>query len=136
SGAVRVVADDFVRPNGLVFSADERQLYISDSAQRHIRRFTLSDDEPATLSGGELFAACTAGTFDGLRLDALGRLWAAAGDGLHCFDPDGTLLGKVRFPEAVANLTFGGAQRNTVFVCATSSLYSIRINVAGARYPG
>ncbi len=78
----------------------------------------------------------TAGTFDGIRLDSEGRLWAAAGDGLHCFDPDGTLLGKLHVPEIVANLTFGGAQRNQIFMCATSSVYSIRVTARGARYPG
>ena len=69
-------------------------------------------------------------------LDSEGRVWAAAGDGLHCFDPDGTLLGKLRVPEIVANLTFGGPQRNQIFMCGTSSLYSIRVTVRGARYPG
>ena len=43
-------------------------------------------------------------------------MWAAAHDGLHCFDPDGTLLGKLHVPEVVSNLTFGGAQRNHLFI--------------------
>jgi sugar lactone lactonase YvrE len=51
-----------------------------------------------TLSGGEVLATCTAGTFDGVRLDHGGRIWAAAGDGLHCFDPDGSLIGKLLVP--------------------------------------
>jgi gluconolactonase len=132
---VRIVADDFTGPNGLAFSADERQLYIADSREKHIRRFDVSADADATLSGGDVFATCDAGAFDGIRLDDAGRIWAAAHDGLHCFDPDGTLLGKLRFPEIVANLTFGGPQRNTLFVCASTSLYAIRVNVSGARYP-
>ncbi len=82
-----------------------------------------------------MFATCDAGTFDGIRLDDAGRIWAAAHDGLHCFDPDGTLLGKLRFPEIVANLTFSGPRRNTLFVCASTSLYAIRVNFSGARYP-
>jgi len=135
-GEVRIVADDFTGPNGLAFSADERQLYIADSRERHIRRFDVGAGQDAALSGGEVFATCDAGAFDGIRLDAAGRIWAAAHDGLHCFDPDGTLLGKLRFPEIVANLTFGGPQRNTLLVCASSSLYSIRVNFTGARYPG
>jgi gluconolactonase len=136
SGEVRVVADDFERPNGLAFSADERTLYITDSAERLIRRFDVTGGEHATLSNGELFATCDTGTFDGIRLDTAGRIWAAAGDGPHCFDPDGTLLGKLHIPEVVANLTFGGAKRNVLFMCGTSSLYSIRVNFGGARYPG
>ena len=83
-----------------------------------------------------MFARCTAGTFDGLRLDSAGRIWAAAGDGLHCFHPDGTLLGKLHVPETVANLVFGGAQRNQLFICATTSVYALRVTVTGVRYPG
>jgi gluconolactonase len=132
---VQVVADDFAGPNGLAFSADERQLYIADSRERHIRRFDVSAGDEAALSGGEVFATSDAGAFDGLRLDDAGRVWAAAHDGLHCFDPDGTLLGKLRLPEIVANFTFGGPQRNMLFVCATTSLYSIRVNFTAARYP-
>ncbi|GAA2824002.1 SMP-30/gluconolactonase/LRE family protein [Crossiella cryophila] len=132
-GAVTRVADDFVRPNGLAFSADERTLYIVDTRGRHIRRFTVRDN--GTLAGGEVFADCGAGNPDGIRLDELGRVWLAAGDGLHCFDPDGTLLGKLRVPEVCANLTFGGPKRNHLYICATSSVYSIRVNFNGARHP-
>jgi gluconolactonase len=130
---VRLVADDFNRPNGLAFSRDERQLYITDSEERHIRLFDVADD--STLTGGTVFASCDAGTFDGVRLDDTGRIWAAAHDGIHCFDPDGTLLGKLHVPEIAANFTFGGPQRNHLFICATSSLYSLRVNFNGARYP-
>ena len=84
------------------------------------------------LSGGDVFATCTAGAFDGFRFDADGRLWTAAGDGVHCFDPDGTLLGKIRIPETVANVVFGGPRRNRLFICATSSLYAVLLPVIGA----
>ncbi len=134
TGQVHLAADDFARPNGLAFSADEQQIYIVDSAAGHIRLFAVADD--STLTGGHVFARCDAGTFDGVRLDDAGRIWAAAHDGIHCFDPDGTLLGKLHVPEIVANLTFGGQQRNQLFICATSSVYSLRVNFTGARYPG
>src|SRR5262245_39396069 len=133
SGEVRVVADDFQRPNGLAFSLDEQQLYIVDTPRRHIRRFAVSQD--GTLSGGEVFGGCDSGVFDGIRLDESGRVWAAAGDGLHCFDPDGTLLGKLLVPEVVANLTFGGPKRNHLFICASTSVYTLRVNFCGGRYP-
>ena len=133
SGELRVVADDFDRPNGLAFSADEHALYIVDSRRQHMRIFQVTGD--STLTGGEVFATCDAGNFDGIRLDASGRIWAAAADGLHCFDPDGTLLGKLHIPEVVANFTFGGAKRNHLFICATSSLYAILVNFTAARYP-
>ena len=124
------VAADFDRPNGLAFSADERRLYITDSARRQLRVFTVNSD--LTLAGGDVLATCTAGTFDGLRIDHGCRIWTAAGDGLHCFDPDGTLIGKLLVPETVANFTFGGPRRNRLFICATSSLYSIMVNVTAA----
>jgi gluconolactonase len=134
AGEVSVVADDFLRPNGLAFSLDERMLYIVDTRHQHIRLFDVTDD--GGLTGGRVFATCDAGTFDGIRLDDAGRVWAAAGDGVHCFDPDGTLIGKLRLPEVVANLTFGGPKRNDLFIVASSSLYAVRLNVTGGRYPG
>jgi gluconolactonase len=133
SGEVGVVADDFVRPNGLVFSLDERQLYIVDTRRKHMRRFDVAED--GTLTGGAVFAECDAGSFDGVRLDSVGRAWVAAHDGLHCFDPDGTLIGKLRLPESVSNLTFGGRKRNHLYITATTSLYSLRVNINGAAYP-
>jgi gluconolactonase len=133
SGRVQAVAQDFARPNGLAFSPDERQLYVADTPRAYIRRFDVHPD--GELAGGDVFATCDAGRFDGIRLDAVGRVWAAAHDGLHCFDPDGTLLGKLLLPEIVANFTFGGPRRNHLFICASSSLYSLRVNFNGASYP-
>jgi gluconolactonase len=118
-GTVTAVATDFCRPNGLAFSPDERQLYIVDDN---------------TLKGGEIFAECDFGRFDGIRLDDAGRVWAAAWDGVHCFHPDGTLLGKLLLPEPVANLAFGGARRNDLFITAGGSLYSLKVTFTGARY--
>jgi gluconolactonase len=132
-GAVVRVADDFERPNGLAFSADERQLYIVDTRRKHIRRF---DVDANRLSGGEVLAECDAGSFDGIRIDHQNRIWAAAHDGLHCFDPtDGALLGKLRLPEICANLTFGGPKGNILYVTASNTLFSIMTNCTGASYP-
>jgi gluconolactonase len=133
TGAVRIAADDFDRPNGLAFSLDERRLYVADTRANHLRVFDVADD--ATLSGGEVVATCTVGAFDGLRLDDAGRIWISAGDGVHCYDPDGTLVGKVRVPETVANLVFGGRRRNHLFVCATTSVYAILLSVTAAPWP-
>ncbi|MGW2095859.1 SMP-30/gluconolactonase/LRE family protein [Promicromonospora sukumoe] len=130
-GSVTRVTDDFAGPNGLAFSADERTLYIADSERKHLRRFDVGPD--LALSSGEVLATCDAGAFDGVRVDDGGRIWAAAHDGLHCIDPDGTLLGKLLLPEVCSNLTFGGAKRNVLFVTATSLLLSIRVTVRGVR---
>ncbi|MFJ4099584.1 SMP-30/gluconolactonase/LRE family protein [Amycolatopsis japonica] len=131
-GSVRIVADDFSRPNGLAFSLDESLLYIADTRQNpsHIRVFSVNDGR---LSGGEVFATSDAGGFDGVRLDAAGRVWAAAHDGLHCFAPDGTRIGKLRVPEVCSNLTFGGPRRNDLFITASSSVYTLRVNFSGPR---
>jgi gluconolactonase len=127
TGASRAVTDDFAQPNGLAFSLDEQTLYICDSGRRHIRSFAVLDDD--TLSGGEVFATCTEGFFDGFRLDDEGRIWTSAGDGVHCYHPDGTLLGKILVPETVSNVVFGGPRRNQLFITATTSLYTMRLAV-------
>lgn len=130
-GRVSVVADDFVRPNGLAFSADESRLYVVDTRQRHIRVF---DVTPTGLRGGAVLAECTAGSFDGIRVDRDGRVWAAAHDGLHVLHGStGDLLGKLLLPEVASNLCFGGPQLNQLFVTATRTLYSLRVNVNGVR---
>jgi gluconolactonase len=86
------------------------------------------------LTGGELFCADDQG-YDGIRFDHLGRLWGAAYDGLHCYDPNGSLIGKLRLPEIASNLTFGGGQRNHLYITATSTLYALRVNFRAASYP-
>jgi gluconolactonase len=136
NGGITVVASDFVQPNGLAFSPDEAFLYIVDTGAthradgpHHVRRFRVGSD--AKLSGGEVFATCPVGLYDGLRVDERGNLWLSAGDGVHCHDRDGAPLGKVVIPETVANLCFGGAKRNRMFICATTSLYSVYLNTRG-----
>lgn len=134
TGHVRIVADDFDRPNGLAFSPDEKRLYVTDTgpnAPRHMRVFDISATD--TLVNPGVFAEATNGGFDGFRLDDMGHVWTSAADGIHCIHPDGTLLGKVLVPEGVANCVFGGARRNRLFIAATSSLYSIMLPVNGAR---
>jgi gluconolactonase len=137
-GALTAVATDFVKPNGLAFSPDERLLYVADTGAthdpdgpRHIRRFEV-DAEGGDLSGGAVFATCEVGLFDGFRLDTHGNVWTSAGDGMHCYAPDGTLIGKILIPEVVANLCFGGPKRNRLFICATTSLYAVYVNARAA----
>ena len=130
AGECEAVATDFDQPNGLAFSLDERELYVVDSHRNHIRRFDVGPD--GSLAGGEAICDSTAGHFDGIRLDEDGRIWAAAGDGVHCFHPDGTLLGKLLVPEIVTNLTFAGLKRNLLVLTAATSVYVIMLNVSGA----
>ena len=72
---------------------------------------------------------------DGFRLDTDGNIWTSARDGIHCYTPDGTLLGKILIPEKVSNCTFGGPRRNRLFVTATTSLYAVYVNARGAQTP-
>ena len=137
SGAVSAVITDMVRPNGLAFSIDEKQLYVADTGRthgpqnpKHIRVFDVRGDKVA---GGREFAECTAGLFDGFRLDVDGRIWTSAEDGVHCYDPDGTLIGKIRVPEVVANVCFGGVKRNRLYICGTTSLYAVYVMTNGAK---
>ena len=137
-GRVAIVASDFVQPNGLAFSPDESLLYIADTGlthradgPHHVRRFKVSADACA-LSGGEVFATCAAGLHDGFRTDVHGNLWLSAGDGVHCVTSGGTLLGKILIPESVANVCFGGAKLNRLFICGTTSLYSVFLNTSAA----
>lgn len=140
SGELRIASDDFDKPNGLAFSPDEKILYIADTGAshdpdgpRHIRAMQVGADN--SLSGGEVFAVCDNGLFDGFRLDEDGNIWSSAGDGVHCFSPQGELLGKIRVPEKVSNVTFGTRKKNTLFITATTSLYAVTLNRKGAQWP-
>lgn len=128
SGEVVAVATDLERPNGLAFSVDGGRLYVADTQQRHLRVFDVHGDR---LTGGDVFADLDGGP-DGVRVDTAGRVWVAAGDAVRVLDPDGTLLGRLRLPEEVSNLAFGGPKRNRLFLTATTSVYSILLTVTGA----
>jgi gluconolactonase len=137
SGQMTIVADDFDKPNGLAFSPDEKFLYIADTGAshrddgpKHIRKLAVKADGKS-LGKSTVFADSTAGLFDGFRVDAAGRIWTSAADGVHCYDPDGTLIGKIRIPELVANVCFGGARLNRLFICGTTSLYSAFLAING-----
>jgi len=137
NGRVDAVCDDFDKPNGLAFSPDEKLLYIADTGHsereggaHHIRVFTVG--EGGHLSGGTVFTEIKPGLADGFRADVEGNIWTSAGDGVHCYDPAGRLLGKVLVPEVVANVAFGGEGGRTLFIAASTSLYAIALSVRGA----
>jgi gluconolactonase len=148
SGEIKVVVDDFVEPNGIAFSPDEKRLYVIDSGftdnpdtPSHIRVFDV-DVGAGKVSNGKVFAEMPKPSItDGMRLDTAGRVWCSMGwgdpteDGVRCYTPEGELLGKIHIPETVANLCFGGQQRNRLYICGTSSVYALYTSVQGAMKP-
>jgi gluconolactonase len=141
SGRLCVVADDFEGPNGLCFSPDESRLYVAETGLQFVaepkRQIRVFDVEPgrdgaAHLVRGRCFLDRHA---DGMRCDEAGNLWIASDDGVHCFDPQGTLLGRLRVPSPVSNLCFGGRGYCRLFLCASQTLFAIYTNTRGAQRP-
>ena len=148
SGDIKVVVDDFVEPNGIAFSPDEKKLYVLDTGftdgpdnPSHIRVFDV-DVGAGRVSNGKVFAEMPKPSItDGARCDTAGRVWCSVGwgdpneDGVRCYAPDGDLLGKIHIPETVANLCFGGQQRNRLYICGSTSLYAVYTSAQGAMKP-
>lgn len=140
TGDLSAVATDFDKPNGLAFSPDEARLYISDTGRshtpngpHHIRVFDVVDGK--SLVNGRVFAEIEPGMSDGFRFDKNAYLYTSAADGIHVFAEDGILLGKILVPEIIANCTFGGKNKDRLFITATTSLYAIDMNTKGAQKP-
>jgi gluconolactonase len=134
SGDLEVVVDDFDKPNGLAFSPDESLLYVVDSARthgedrpHHLRVFDVVDGR--RLENGRVFTVIEPYIPDGLRVAPSGDVFTSAGDGVQVFTPGGQLIGTFITPEVAANLCFGGPDGDTLFICATSSVWAIRIRL-------
>jgi gluconolactonase len=136
TGELAVAIEGLDRPNGLCFSPDERLLYVVQ-----IGGIQVFDMDGSTPTNERLFVDMVPGGSDGIRTDRDGNLWAAAGgggagfDGVHCYAPDRTLLGKIHLPEVCANLTFGGVKKNRLFMTASRSLYSVYVEALGSQAP-
>jgi len=122
----------FDQPNGLCFSPDEQRLYVNDTVQALIRVFDVTTY--GSLMNGRVFASGLAsdrepGLPDGMKCDSRGNVWCTAPGGVWVFAPSGELIGKVRVPEMVANLAWGGLDFHTLFLCATHSVYSVKTKV-------
>ncbi|MBN1898402.1 MAG: SMP-30/gluconolactonase/LRE family protein [Spirochaetes bacterium] len=127
---IKIAAKDFDMPNGLCFSPDETKLYIADSGKpHHIRVFDVHAE--GALKNGRVFCESDGNGPDGIRVDNDGRLYITAGDGIHIFTPEGSLIGKILTPVQPTNLCFGGSEKNILFITARSKLYCINLKVKG-----
>ncbi len=132
-GNITGVTNEFNQPNGLTFSPDESLLYINDSRDGIIRRYSVQQD--GTLTGGELFVDMRKdprpGGPDGMKVDEAGRLWTTGAGGVWVIAPDGTRLGVLQLPEGPANLCFGGPDFTTLYLTAKTSVYRVETVVRG-----
>ncbi len=132
SGELRLLADDFLLPNGICLSLDESELFVNDSKHQHIRRFSFNAD--GSITGGQVWAELITdgpGVADGLKFSREGLLFCSAPRGIQIFTPEGELAGRLYTPEIAANFTWGGPDMKTMYLTAHTSLYSIRTSTEG-----
>ncbi len=132
TGALTLLADDFGQPNGLCFSADERQLFVNDTDRQHIRVFDVRAD--GTLAHSRVWAETTGegdGAPDGMKLDSAGNLYCCGPGGIHVFDASARCLGVIRVPEYTSNFCWGDADYRSLYITASTSVYRIRTQVPG-----
>ena len=137
-GNITLVAEGINQPNGLAFSPDESILYVVESRgePRHILALNVQADG-ISLTNQRILIDAGPGTPDGFRVDIDGNLWCGWGmgehglDGVHVFDQNGTLIGRIDLPERCSNVCFGGLHRNRLFMAASTSVYSLYVNTQG-----
>jgi gluconolactonase len=133
-GTMSLLIGDFIVPNGLAFSPDEKVLYINDSRRGHIRAFDLAPNGTLAKQTDRVFADLRGdepGVPDGMKVDVEGRVYCTGPGGTWVFAPDGTQIGIIKTPEVPANLCFGGPDMKTVFFTAHTSVYTMRVKVPG-----
>jgi gluconolactonase len=139
TGGLRKVSDVIQEPNGLAFSPDEKRLYVSDTSaalrtdgtgHHHIVVFDVVDGQD--LANPRVFAVIAPGLPDGLRVDVHGFVYTSSEDSVQIYHPDGTRIGRIAVPEKVGNLVFGGTAGDELFICASTSLYRVKMGTRGA----
>ena len=125
-----LLIDDSV-PNGLAFSPDESLLYIADTERNHIRVFDVNAQGGA--ENGRIFAEIPGEPLapDGIKVDSEGNIYSTGNGGVWVFNPEGRRLGIITVPELPANLSWGDGDWKTLYITARSSLYRVRLNIAG-----
>jgi gluconolactonase len=136
-GAVSMVAN-CEYPNGLAFSPDERTLYVANTRSSKYMH-ALEIDTAGKLARRSIFADMNEGDLpgipDGLKVDSLGRVYCTGPGGIWVFMPEGKKIGIIKFPEQSVNFAFGGADLRTLFCCAYTSVYTLRVKVPGQPHP-
>jgi gluconolactonase len=133
NGDLTLLADDFVRPNGLAFSPNEKVLYVDDTRQMHIRAFDVRED--GTLNNNRIFfveegsGKLEDGVPDGLKTDEYGNVYCTGPGGIWIISREGEHLGTIETPERVANFAWGGPDGRTLFVAACTSIYYVTMRV-------
>jgi gluconolactonase len=136
-GHLELLADDFEMPNGLCLTPDESQLLVNDTPRAHIRVFDVAAD--GSLAGGRVLfagvgsAAEGEAVVDGMKLDEHGNVYVSGPGGVWVISPEGEHLGTIELPEIVGNMNWGGPDWRTLYICASTSLYSLAMSVAGNR---
>ena len=125
-------------PNGLAFSPDERTLYVANTrSSKYIHGIDL--DAAGQVVGRRIFADMNAGDKpgipDGLKVDSKGRVYCTGPGGIWAFDPGGRHIGTIEFPEQAVNFAFGGSDLKTLFCCAHTSVYTLRVKAPGNPHP-
>lgn len=130
-GKLSLVARDLAGPNGITLSPDGKTLYVTETGRQVTPKFINAYDvlPDGSLGPPRRFYTVERGSPDGIRTDPAGNLWATAGDGIHVVSPAGELIGRIATPEVPANLTFGGADGNTLYITARTGLYTIRVSI-------
>jgi gluconolactonase len=125
-------------PNGLALSPDERTMYVANTrSSRYIHALKL--DAAGNMTGRSIFADMNEdlgpGIPDGVKVDAIGRVYCTGPGGIWVFAPDGKRVGIIKWPEQAVNFAFGGPDLKTMLCCAHTSVYTLRMKVPGNPHP-
>jgi gluconolactonase len=132
-GELTLLVDDFIKPNGIAFSPDEKVLYVDDTEKGWVRAFDVGED--GMLENGRVFARLEGpgrGRPDGMKVDVEGNVYVTGPGGVWVFDPAGKRFDMIETPEVAANLAFGGAEGRTLFITASRSVYQVPVMYPGA----
>ena len=132
---LQLLVSDLPRPNGIAFSPDEKYLYADNSEPKKIwMRYSVQPD--GTLTDAKLFYDATSdprpGAPDGMKVDEKGNVYSTGPGGVWIFSPEGKPLGTIVMPEKSANVAWGGPDRKTLYITASTSIYRIHLEIAGA----